>query len=261
MAAGPLPEAAAQVACGATITTDTTLTPGDPIATAACKTNGISIGGAGVTLDCGGLTIKGSGGGTGIRLVSRAESVTIQNCVVEGFQKGLHLPGIGNNFLANVVAQGNKSAGVVANSDFNLFLGVVARGNGIGFQLSGTGNALDGAIALENAKAGFSIKGAEQDIQNSMAIGNGAQGFSANIKSSLLFNNSAMDNRGAGFDIKGGTINLPNDYSDNKAFANGRNGLVVAGKNPDANFDSGGNVGLANTGAIQCQIAGVPCQQ
>ena len=57
-----------------------------------------------------------------------------------------------------------------------------------------------------------------------------------------------------------GTVALPNDYSENKAIANGGNGLLVGGSSADANIDGGANAGLVNAGAIQCQIAGVACQ-
>ena len=253
--------ALALVDCGATITTNTTLTAADPVTTTICKSNGVSIKGDNITLDCGGLTIKGKGAGAGVRLVSGASGATIQNCVVDSFVKGLLLGGPGGNFVMNVVAQNNKDAGVVATSNANFLLTVLSRNNGgFGFQLSGTGNGTDGAVALENTKAGFSIKGKEADIENSLAISNGAEGFIGNLKSSFFFGNSAIGNTSDGFKMGGGSTSLPNEYDECKAIANGGNGLVVSGTNPDANFDGGGNVGLANAGAIGCQIAGVACQ-
>ena len=253
--------AVALVSCGATIIADTTLTSSDPVTTTICTSNGISIGADNITLDCGGLTIRGQAVGAGIRLVSGASGATIQNCVVDGFAKGLLLGGAGGTFVLNVVVQNNKDNGVEASSDFNFFQTVVSRKNGgFGLHLSGIGNGTAGAIALQNTKAGFSISGQEADIETSLSISNGNGGFTGNMKSSFFAANIAIGNTGLGFDMATGTVLLPNEYDENKALANTGNGLVVGGTNIDANVDGGGNVGLANGGAIQCEIAAVACQ-
>jgi hypothetical protein len=46
--------------------------------------------------------------------------------------------------------------------------------------------------------------------------------------------------KGDGLTFKGGTPDEPNDFSDNTAITNGKNGILV-GVQPDANIDSGGN--------------------
>jgi hypothetical protein len=134
------------------------------------------------------------------------------------------------------------------------------RNGGFGFHFVGVGNGGEGTVALQNTKAGFSIGGREADISSSFSISNGAQGFTGNIKGSSIASSSAIANIGDGYSFAGGTLALPNVFGDLKAIANGGNGLVVGGTNPDVNVDNGGNSGLANAGTIQCQIAGQPCQ-
>src|SRR5580765_3358275 len=141
------------------------------------------------------------------------------------------------------------------------FLDVVCRSNGgFGFHFGGVGNGGEGTVAVQNTKAGFSFAAREADISSSFAIANGAQGFTGNIKGSSIASSSAIANAGDGYSLAGGTLALPNAFADLKAIANGRNGLSVGGASVDINVDDGGNSGLANSGAIQCQIAGQSCQ-
>ena len=84
LAALLLPRAAgafAQAPCGSLLTTDTKLTH-DLI----CPSHGLSIGADGVTLDCDGHTLRGSGasGGDGVR-ISGFGGVTIRNCTILEF--------------------------------------------------------------------------------------------------------------------------------------------------------------------------------
>ena len=66
-----------------TITTDTTLT--------ADHFGNFTIGADGITLDCAGFSVIGSGAGTGIR-VSGRRKVTVKNCVVTDFSRGFLSP-------------------------------------------------------------------------------------------------------------------------------------------------------------------------
>jgi hypothetical protein len=252
----------AQVTCGAKITAlTTTLTSSDPVTSTVCPGDGIIIGADDITLDCGGLTLKGNKKGAGIKLAAGASGTIIQNCVVDSFNKGLQIGAGGGVFVTNVVSQNNKDAGVEVTSDFSFFSNVLSRSNGgIGFHFSGMGNGGEAVVALQNTMAGFSIGGRAADISSSFSISNGQQGFTGTIKESSIASSSSIANGGDGFSFAGGTLALPNAFGDLKAIANGGNGLSVGGTNPDVNVDNGGNSGLANAGAIQCQIAGQPCQ-
>ena len=52
--------------------------------------NGIVEGADGVVLDCAGHSITGDGTGNGVESIDR-RNVTITNCVIEGFEKGIYL--------------------------------------------------------------------------------------------------------------------------------------------------------------------------
>jgi hypothetical protein len=248
--------AAGQVSCGATLTTSTTLTA----SLMGCRPNGLILGASGITLDCAGFTVEGQGVGVGIKVPSGISGVTIQNCVVDGFATGILVGGAGSSSVMQTVVQNNTSHGVRLTSDSNTVQDVVSRQNGgFGFQALGVGNSLLGTLAMENSRAGFSLGGRGQDVENSLAISNDKEGFVGTVRDTTFSANTAISNMATGFKLGGGAVTAPNMYDTNRAFVNGGNGLVVGGSNTTANVDAGGNSGLANTGSIQCQIAGVAC--
>lgn len=71
---------------GQTITKSVTLTE-DIL---DCEGDGIFVAADGVVLDCGGHTISGLSKGNGITSIDR-QDVTIRNCVIRGFENGIHL--------------------------------------------------------------------------------------------------------------------------------------------------------------------------
>ena len=155
----------------------------------------------------------------------------------------------------------NAGSGLIMISGSNSAIGTIALKNKkIGFDIRGATNTVSNSIALENGKAGFSFTGKEHSVASNLAIENGAQGFVGTIRSSSISSNNAISNKDDGFNFKGGTVDEPNSYDNNIAMYNGGDGVFVGGTNPDINMDGGGNKGLANDGAIQCQIAGLPCQ-
>jgi hypothetical protein len=258
--------ASAQVKCGATISTDTTLTTSDPVVfndgapgEKPCTTSGLLVK-AGVTLDCGGLTIKGKGAGTGISALS-GQGATIQNCVVDNFSIGVSLGGRGGHTLQGVRVINSKTNGVALSGGSNTVTGVVSEKNGgVGFQIRGDGNQIGPTnIARDNAKGGFALSGNGQIVDTNYAVNNGGPGFSGTGRGSSFSANTAVKNKGAGFTYGGGTVDLPNDLGNTAAIINDGNGIVMAGT-PDTAFDDGGNIGDANGGAIQCQVAGTACQ-
>jgi Right handed beta helix region len=252
--------ATAQINCGAKLTANTTLTATDPVTTTACPSNGLIISADDITLDCGGLTISGKGPGIGIKIDPTLGGATIKNCTVQGFNKGILLGAAGSNLVTNVISQNNKDVGVEVSSDGNVLEAVLSQNNGgLGLHLTGDGNYATAAVAIGNKKAGFSLAGKDNTFKNNVAVSNKAQGFTGTIRSTLFTNNVAIGNTTDGVALGGGTIALPNEYGGNNAFANGGNGILVTGANPAINVDAGGNAGLGNLGAVQCQIAGSPC--
>jgi hypothetical protein len=257
-------DAEAQVTCGAKLTADTTLTPSDPIVFAPgdtpCPRGGLQIA-APLTLDCSGLTIKGSGRDTGIKILPTVEGAVITNCVVEAFGTGVALGGKGSHAVDRTTVVSNAGVGMSVASDSNVLSGVVADANGgVGIQIKGSGNVLDSSLALENGKAGISLMGKEHSVTGSVGIRNGAEGLVGTARQSSIGGNTLVDNKGTGLKFRGGTVAMPNDFSFNKAITNEGDGIVVHSVKPEANFDSGGNFGFGNDGKIQCQIGTTPCQ-
>ena len=124
--------------CGTTITTNTTLTAN----IGPCLGTGLYIGKNGITLNCAGHTISGSGsanveGGIGLYGITKA---TVKNCHVKGFGDGFY----------------------IYSSSSNTFSGNTANNNNVaGFQFAGTSgkNRLTGNTANSNGASGFSLYG------------------------------------------------------------------------------------------------------
>jgi parallel beta helix pectate lyase-like protein len=258
--------ASAAVACGATISVDTTLTASDPVVfdpaspgDKPCPSSGLSVKG-GVTLDCDGLIIKGKGVGTGIAVLT-GDSAFIQNCVVDSFNVGIQLGGRGSHTVQNVRVMNSKTNGVVIAGGQNSLGQVVSQKNGgVGFLIRGDGNQIGQTnLAIDNKKGGFTFTGNGQFVDTNYAINNGAAGFSGTGRGSSFSGNIAVGNKGAGLTYGGGSVALPNDVGGTAAFANAGDGIVVTGT-VDTALDDGGNIGEANAGATQCRIAGAPCQ-
>ena len=228
-------------------------------ADAPCASSGLILR-AGVTLDCGGLTIKGRGAGTGISALS-GEFVTIMNCVVDSFSIGVQVGGHGSHTVQGVRVINSKTNGVVVGGGFNAVTGVVAeKSAGVGFQIRGDNNQIGPTnVARDNARGGFTLSGNGQLVDTNYAVNNGGAGFSGTGRGSSFSANTAVNNKGAGLTYGGGTLDAPNDFFNTAAIANTGNGVVVTGT-ADTAFDFGGNIGDGNGGAIRCQITGTACQ-
>lgn len=96
------------VACGQTITTDTTL-DGD---VGPCPDNGIVIGADGIVLNLNGHRVFGTsdpGDGAGV-LISEHRGVTVTNGTVSDFDGGVVIRGGGGNTVVRIVAEDNIGA-------------------------------------------------------------------------------------------------------------------------------------------------------
>jgi hypothetical protein len=99
------------VACGATITSDTKLRAD----LTNCPGDGLVVGKDGITLDLGGRTIDGSGAenGHGIRLNGR-RGVKIKGGTVQEFATGVGLDASDGNSLTGITVRGSAGRGVNA---------------------------------------------------------------------------------------------------------------------------------------------------
>ena len=157
------PAVFANPVCGATITTNTTLTGN----IGPCSGAGLIIGANGITLNCAGLLISGMTGNTndGIYL-NGVTGVTVKNCKVTGFAVGFVLP--------SSLASGNTLTGNTANN--NVHLGFLLTG------ISSTGsssNTLTGNTANSNGYDGFYLESSSKNnkLTGNTANNNGYDGF------------------------------------------------------------------------------------
>jgi len=192
--------AVAQVGCGATLTTDTTLTPTEPVVfdlvaqpgDTPCSSTALILGDA-ITLDCAGLTLKGNGKGIRVTVAKGVEGVSILNCTVETFTTGIQHGGLRSHAVEEALVINSKGNGVEVLSDFNFLIGVHAQQNvGSGFQIKGLGNEVDDSVAFDNGKAGFSIKGKEPFFDSNLALQNGTAGFEGSGRNIVFSLNEAI---------------------------------------------------------------------
>ena len=150
-----LPVVFANPVCGATLTANTTLTAN----IGPCSGNGLIIGANGITLDCAGHTISGTGTGNGITL-SGLNKVTVKNCEVTGFGFGFYLQESSHNTLTKNTANSNVDQGfyLTITSNGNTLSENTANSNGYyGFELvfSSIKNTLTKNTANSNTHYGY----------------------------------------------------------------------------------------------------------
>ncbi len=208
----PVFAASASVGCGSVITTNTTLKAN----IGPCPGNGIIIAASGVTLNCFGHTISGTGTisssfPTGISF-AEVTGVTVKNCIVTGFMEGFMFVGSSGNTITGNTAVKNLDNGFLVYSDSgDTFTSNSASGNNVGFLLYSTSGST---------------------LSSNTASGNGV-GFALaySASSNTLIGNTAMSNFGPGFYIlssgsnilKGNTANKNADsgfYVDSSSNAN-----------------------------------------
>ena len=171
----PAPIYAQGPACGATITTNTTLTAN----IGPCAGEGLAIGASGITLDCAGHTISGTGSSPGIDL-SGVTSATVENCRVMIFDQGFFLSLSSGNTLTGNTADNNTDGFVLASSSKNTLTGNTADYNAYGFSLTHSSkNKLTGNAADSNLQSGFLLQfhSTHNKLATNTADGNGHSGF------------------------------------------------------------------------------------
>ncbi|MGP8124656.1 MAG: right-handed parallel beta-helix repeat-containing protein [Nitrososphaerales archaeon] len=224
--------------CGATITADTVLSA----SIGPCSGNGLFIGANGITLDCAGHSISGTGTNdtsVGIHLAGMT-SVTVMNCYVTEFSYGLVLNDSSGSTLSGNRADNNTYDGFLLDSasNGNLLSGNTANNNslGDGFYLrDSSNNTLSGNTADSNHNIGFVLDGSSSNtFTNDTANSNYYEyGFYLyNSSGNTLSRNTADSNRAYGYydtSTGSGTAGTANLYTDNISAGNGAGGSKPRG--------------------------------
>jgi len=198
--------------CGSTITGTVKLT-----ANLACGVgDGLVISSSSVTLNCAGHSIMSSSHGyAGISVVGSAGTpltgLTVENCVVQGWQTGVLL-----DFVANSIIKKNTATG---NFVYGFFLG------GTGSSDCHTNTLSDNTASDNSGNSGFNLDNcASNTLKGNKASHNTGDGFnigetsdSNTIGGSSTTGNTASSNTGDGFRIDFGS---GNKLSYNKANSN-----------------------------------------
>lgn len=192
---------ASAVSCGDTISSSTTLASD----VTDCTGDGIIIGADDIILDCAGHRISGSGTGNGISLTDRTD-VTIENCVVSGFENGIHVVGSSNNAL---------TSNTVYNNDFGVYL------------VESSDNSITGNVAYDNNQIGIYLydRCNNNDVLNNEAYANSVTGLlvSSDSDGNTLESNTAYDNKNGLYVFTSDDVAL----KDNTAYGNSQYGIIV----------------------------------
>lgn len=177
--------------CGDIVVSDTRLRIDDPIVMRRCETDGLLIRAAAdaesISLDLAGLSIQGSGAGTGIRVLrgghSGARIIGDSDGAVGqviGFHTGISAHG--KNALASlssVQVEASTRNGITVNTDSAVLSNVAAIGNGgDGANIGGRNIEARGIEAHANGRVGVAVSGRDQRVSGN-AVDNGKSAISA----------------------------------------------------------------------------------
>ena len=217
------------------ITSNTTLTED--------RTGSIIVARNGITLDCAGHTVTGTGPGsaTGVELTGR-NNVTVEDCHVTNFDRGfLVVETSGSTFLNNVAENNQLSGFDLFDSSGDALIGNRADGNLVhGFSAVGGGNhTAKGNSASGNAHTGFNfISSANNTIKENLSTDNGDNGIDINASSGNEVRGNTATGNGL-FGIALSSFAHDNTVKDNVASGNGEFGIVL--------FDASNNRMTGNT--------------
>ena len=164
--------------CGDIVVSDTRLRIDDPIVMRRCETDGLLIRAASdaesISLDLAGLSIQGSGAGTGIRVLrgGRLGAQIIGDSdgavgQVVGFYTGISARGRNTlSSLGNVQIESSTRTGVAVDTDSAVLSNVTTLGNGgDGARLGGRGMDASSIEAHLNGGTGVAVSGRDQRVQ------------------------------------------------------------------------------------------------
>jgi hypothetical protein len=260
--------AQAEVACGQPVTEDAVL---DRDLT--CTRDGVALTTADVTLDLGGHTIAGAGGGTGIvvRPCGQAGALSVRNGTVRGFGVGVHIAvESGCEHTVETTVEGlsitASGTGVLGGTGFEQVGPVVVRGNRIH---RNTGNGITTAFirpfhAIGNEitrNAGDGVAAFDDSIdrfEGNMVTRNGGRGAAFLDSVAAIIGNRFSDNAETGLIVRERFCGFKPlyDISVNSAMRNEGGGMSAAFTgcvDPTVPPPGTGNVAKHNAG-FQCEL-------
>src|SRR5262245_35729273 len=282
-------------ACGDVVVSSVALDNDPVVAGAPCASDGLIVRATetrrSVILDLRGATLRGSGAGTGIRVIAGGPggARVISSgapATIAGFTDGIVARGSDAVALIEdvVIADSGHDGLRVSGPDFEIRRVEVLKAGRDGFALGGWGfriaetRAADcgrfgysvmghaaqigrpgaGNTAERSGYAGFNIMGGGHDVVDCWAAFGERAGVHLQVLDLDLRGCRATDNGGDGIEGLGSQWRM----SGNEALRNGGDGVTVRGQNL---VDEGGNHGADNRGAaaargaVQCAISGTPC--
>jgi hypothetical protein len=280
--------------CGDTVVSSVVLGT-DPVVEKQCDGDGLIVRGmrtGALTVDLGGKTLRGSGRGTGIRVVSGAEGARVLggggNATISGFGDGVMATGTQPvALIQGIIVRNSARDGLRVGGDGYRIEQVESYGSGRdGFALAGRNFTIAATQAVSSGRFGYLIMGrngrvgrTEEDLNR--AILSGTDGFSIVGSGHRFVGCEALNNGRNGLSLRGvqhqisfcrAENNLDNGITGtgsawvlqgNTTRGNHNDGLTVRGTSL---IDDGGNRGSDNRGeqshrpAVQCEIGGVPCK-
>jgi hypothetical protein len=238
------PARASHVACGDTITTDTTL-DGD----LTCPGDGLVVGADDVALDLGGHTISGADVGTGV--FTEYNRTTVRRGSIRGFETGIFLGEGANSVVRRLLITNNVTGMLVSRV--------------------GANNATDGLLVRQNTLSGnagaglFSLDSYNLHIERNRVVGNGGigLGLGGEVFRSVVEGNVASGNGGDGIEVADGpligdTPELANEVTRNTANFNADLGIEAPVATIALVIDGGGNRASGNGNPLQC--VGITCR-
>jgi len=179
----------------------------------------------GITLDCDGYSIIGSGWHTGILLDNR-NNVTIKNCVVENFMYGMEIIASSNNTISNNIVSNNDYGIYLYSSSSNTISNNNASNNdyGIHLFLSSNDNTISNNDIYSSHYHGIYIgESLSNTISNNNASNNSAGIRLVLVSNNTISNNDIYLNRWAGILI---TSSSSNTISNNNV-SNNSDGILL----------------------------------
>jgi hypothetical protein len=258
----------ADVACGQPVTEDAVLDRD-----LVCLGDGVELTTADVTLDLGGHTIRGAGGGTGIRVrpCGQAGALTVQNGAVHGFGVGVHIAvESGCEHTVETTVEGlsitANETGVLGGIGFEQVGPVVVRGNRI---RENTGNGITtafirpfGVVGNDITRNGGDGVAAFDDsidrFEGNRVSHNAGDGAAFQDSVATIVGNRFTHNAGTGLTVRERFCGFKPlyDISANTAMHNAGGGMlaVFAGcVDPSVPPPGSGNVAKHNAG-FQCTL-------
>ena len=186
------------IACGDTITSDTTLT-GD---LGPCSGGGITIGADDIVLDCGSHTITGTGSGSGNGVYVSSTNITIKNCIITNFDYGITLDFGSYNTLTNNTVNSNKQYGISLHETVHNILtdNTVNNNNqrlGIRIEADSYNNTLTNNTA-KNQSTGIYLSGAYGNTIANNTIKDNSNDIGVSATTDVYCNNLIENNTGSG---------------------------------------------------------------